>query len=89
MLVCVEIGLKNEQLLIGGIYRSPNSSINNSRQLVELINKAMELKCDYTVLVGDFNFPDILWKDWTTPHNHAHPEFHFIECLRDNFGANL
>ena len=75
----------NEQLLIGGIYRSPNSSINNSRQLVELINKAMELKCDYTVLVGDFNFPDILWKDWTTPHNHAHPEFHFIECLRDNF----
>ena len=75
----------NEQLLIGGIYRSPNSSINNSRQLVELINKAMELKCDYTVLVGDFNFPDILWKDWTTPHNHAHPEFLFIECLRDNF----
>ena len=43
----------NEQLLIGSIYCSPNSSVKkNSRHLVELINKAIELKYDYTVLVG-------------------------------------
>ena len=72
-------------MLIGAIYRSPNSNVANSRQLIELINTAVGLKYDYTVLVGDFNYPNINWKDWTTPFNHTHPEFQFIECLRDNF----
>ena len=75
----------NEQMLIGAIYRSPNSNVANSRQLIEFINTAVGLKYDYTVLVGDFNYPNINWKDWTTPFNHTHPEFQFIECLRDNF----
>ena len=72
-------------MLIGAIYRSPNSNVANSRQLIELISRAVGLKYDYTVLVGDFNYPNINWKDWTTPFNHTHPEFQFIECLRDNF----
>ena len=75
----------NEQILIGGIYRSPNCSAINSKKLLELINTAVNLKYDYTVLVGDFNYPNISWKDWTTPYNHTHQEFQFIECLRDNF----
>ena len=45
----------NEQILIQGIYRSPNCSAINSRKLLELINTAINLKYDYTVLVGDFN----------------------------------
>ena len=35
--------------------------------------------------MGDLNYPNISWKDWTTPYNHTHHEFQFIECLRDNF----
>ena len=58
----------NEQILIGGIYPSPNCSAINSKKLLELINTAVNLKYDYTVLVGDFNYPNISWKDWTTPY---------------------
>ena len=57
----------NEQMLIGGIYRSPNCSAINSRKLLELINTAVNLQYDYTVSVGDFNYQNISWKDWTTP----------------------
>ena len=46
---------------------------------------AVGLKLDYTVIIEDFNYPNISWADWTTPNNHTHPEFKFIECLRDNF----
>ena len=75
----------HKEMLIGGIYRSPNSKEDNSRHLIELINMAVGLKLDYTVIIGDFNYPNISWADWTTPNNHTHPEFKFIECLRDNF----
>ena len=69
--------------------RSPNSNQENSRHLNELINMAVSLKFKYTVLVGDFNYPDISWSDFTTPHSHTHPEFCFIECLRDNYLSQL
>ena len=79
----------HKEMLIGGIYRSPNSNQENSRHLNELINMAVSLKFNYTVLVGDFNYPDISWSDFTTPHSHTHPEFCFIECLRDNYLSQL
>ena len=75
----------HRQMLIGGIYRSPNSIVANSRHLIELINMAVGLNLEYTVLVGDFNYSNISWKDWTTPNNYTHSEFQFIECLRDSF----
>lgn len=82
---CVITLESNEKLLLGGIYHSPSSTQANTKLLFELINSAVNLKYDYTVFVGDFNFPDISWEDWTTPHNEDHPEFYFLECLRDNF----
>ena len=72
-------------MLIGGIYRSPHSTVVNSRHLNDLITMAVSLNFDYTVLVGDFNYPNITWTDWTTPNRQNHPEFKFIECLRDNY----
>ena len=77
----------NEKMLIHvcGIYRSPSSNITNSRHLNDLINVALNLKYDYNIIVGDFNYPTISWKEWTTPSSQNHPEFLFIECLRDNF----
>ena len=43
------------------------------------------LKYNYTVILGDFNYPCIDWNEWTTLHNELHSEFQFIECLRDNY----
>ena len=48
-----------KEILICGIYRSPNSKEDNSRHLIELINMAVGLKLHYTVIIGDFNYPNI------------------------------
>ena len=74
----------NERLLLGAIYHSPSSSAINTNKLNMLLHSAVE-KYDYLVLIGDFNFPTIDWDNWSTPHSVNHPEFKFIECLRDSF----
>ena len=74
-----------KKMLIGGIYRSPHSTVVNSRHLNDLINVTVSLNFDYTVLVGDFNYPSIPWTAWTTPNSQNHPDLNFIECLRDNY----
>ena len=75
----------NEKLLLGAIYRSPSSGTENSLRLNQLISTAIGLNFSYTVILGDFNFPNIDWTEWTTNHNETHPEFQFIECLGGNF----
>ena len=81
-----EIKLPNsEKLLIGGIYRSPSCSVNNTYKLNDLIGLAMSMQYNYTVVAGDFNFPSINWDDWTTTESDNHSSFKFIECLRDNY----
>lgn len=75
----------HEQILLGGIYRSPSSDDNNARNLNNLINEAVSLNYKYTILVGDFNYPSICWEDWSTRESNNHPSFRFIECIRDNY----
>ena len=84
---CVLKLKSGETLLVGGVYRrrSPSSNTVNIRRLNNLINMALSLKYDYGIIVGDFNFQTISWQNWTTPNSQNHPEFHFLECLRDNF----
>ena len=74
-----------DKLLIGGIYKSPNSDAVNHEQLNKLITQAVELKYKSTVILGDFNFPEINWDTWTVNKSETHPAFHFVECIRDNF----
>ena len=45
----------------------------------------MERGYEHTVIVGDFNFPEINWESWTVNSSETHPAFKLIECLRDNF----
>ena len=53
----------------------------NSRQLVSLINLAMNCKCSRTVVIGNFNFPTSDWNDWSTSHDINHSEYLFLEFL--------
>jgi len=80
------VNLENkETLLLGAVYRSPNSTDINTRNLFTLLDAFSEVHCNYKLIVRDFNFPNINWTDWTTPHGVIHREFLFLECLRDNF----
>ena len=56
----------NQDLVIGNIYRSPNSSQENDMELCDLIG-VLSKKYAKFLLVGDFNFSDI---DWTNIMRH-------------------
>ena len=86
---CVVTLETKEKLLLGVVYHSPNSIDANTNKLFTLIQEAINLKFDYTMILGDFNFPTIDWENWSAPHSVTHPEFKFIECLRDKFLSQL
>lgn len=72
----------NSDLVIGNIYRSPNSNVENNNELCSLIQELSE-KFSNFIVVGDFNFGDINWKSWCSTHNSG-SSYEFINVLRDN-----
>ena len=86
----IEVRLSgNDMLTFGCMYRSPtnnNRSNENNTDLNNLLkilssNSRYSHKC----FVGDFNFPTINWRNWTTPHKEESKEERFLEALRDSF----
>ena len=51
----------NKSLLVGVVYRSPNSTDENNTSLLNLLQVASRSNCDYLNICGDFNFPLIDW----------------------------
>ena len=76
---------KNDKLLLGGIYRSSSGTDENNDNLLHLLNFVMTLNCKYVMVLGDFNYPEISWDNWSTNRNATHNSFKFLECLRDNY----
>ena len=55
-----------KKMVIGGVYRSPNNSIENSQKVWNAIKKATEKYKENVLIVGDFNCKEIDWKTSTT-----------------------
>ena len=54
---------KGDTMLLGALYRSPNSSTPNNDALCKLIEKlGPESKYSHVLLVGDFNYKNIDWE---------------------------
>ena len=51
----------NKSLLVGVVYRSPNSNEENNNQLLAMLRLAATVRCDYLTLCGDYNLPRIDW----------------------------
>ena len=75
---------KNDTLLIGCLYRRPNSNNDNNIKLLHLINEATNLKFTKMLIMGDFNYPYINWK-LENHESSAGTSLEFIENLKDNF----
>ena len=60
--ILINIELEKSRLILGTIYRSPNSAEDNVLALTRLID-CLCLKEREFILVGDFNFPSINWMD--------------------------
>ena len=83
--VWCEIRIDNEKLLLGAVYKSPSSDRVNQEKLFELIKKAANLGHNHMIVLGDFNFPEVDWKNWTVNGGEGIMAFKFVECVRDNF----
>ena len=83
----VEINLnEQDKLLVGCIYRSESGTEENNNNLRAMVREAASKSYSHILMMGDFNYPDINWKNWTTKsENTENQEFKFIECIRDNF----
>ena len=73
----------NDKLLIGNIYRSPNSSPENNKNLNILLKTAVHAAYSHILITGDFNYKDI---DWLTIESKVDIESDtsiFLENIRD------
>ena len=84
--VWCEINLKNnDKLLIGCIYRSPNSTILNSNSLNKLIIDASTKRFSHILILGDYNYKEINWVNGSTSVSENHIATRFLETVRDSF----
>ena len=81
--IWVKIKLKGmDQLLLGCIYRSPNSSDDNTRKLNQMLLHVSSIKeFTHLLIMGDFNLPKLDWMNWTSKGDKSGEEF--MENTRD------
>ena len=81
--VTIELG-QNTKLLVGGIYRSPNSTAINNDKLLKLLKHLEHLRNFNIIIMGDFNYKEVNWKQNTVNAGLQHPAsliFHLINDL--------
>ena len=78
---CNFVAGDGSKILIGCIYKSPNSTKENIELLHSILRSNEIQKFDKVCILGDFNYPDINWDgEWTGDLNN-----NFIECINDAF----
>ena len=59
----IKIKLKHQDsILVGTIYRSPNTSPDNSGNIRTLLERANQLKYSHIIVTGDFNMSTTNWE---------------------------
>ena len=73
---------QRDRLLIGCFYRSDSGTEANNSNLRNMINEACSMSYTHLLFMGDFNYPDINWANWTSKSDNIDSqEFKFIECI--------
>ena len=85
----VKINIKSSTVLIGCIYRSPNSTQENNTQLINLLQKAVDLNSGTTLIMGDFNYKEIDWKNNHVKCGPDHPASKIHDAINDLFLSQL
>jgi hypothetical protein len=78
---CTFTTKREERVLVGCVYKSPNSSDENIAYLHELLKHEELKRYDKVCITGDFNYPNVNWDgNWTSSKDEA-----FTECIRDAY----
>lgn len=85
--IVVTVQFQNDvKATIALIYRSPNSSKDNSENLNSLINCLSTSNHSNLIILGDFNFKRIEWMEMNTGVNNSNSEEdRFLNCVMDNY----
>ena len=72
--------------LVGSVYRSPNSTNENDKLLMEKILQADEIAGDNRMLIlGDFNLPHIDWEERDLRQGARRVEHDMLDIINDCF----
>ncbi|MES9905329.1 MAG: reverse transcriptase domain-containing protein [Sedimenticola sp.] len=81
-----QIKLKgNDKLIVGCIYRSPNSPTEAYENIGRMFKKMKDLRSSHLLIIGDFNYKEINWSEKTTSVGENHPATLFLEITRDHY----
>ena len=79
-----KIKCKEDIIVLGVIYRSPNSTPEDNDKLnnqIDFISNMLNASGDKLIMVGDFNYPDINWDQLTCDKPINHPAFKFLNTV--------
>ena len=79
---CEFKGANNEKVLIGCLYKSPNTSKENVDNMINTLRNENIQKYDIICITGDFNYPKL---DWNGGGKESTENERFRECLNDAF----
>lgn len=75
-----------ENFIITVIYRSPNSEEVENTRLKELMTTiCVKHRHDKIIIMGDFNCPEIDWKNDTCNKPDSHIASQFLQCTQENY----
>ena len=74
-----------DKLIIGCVYHSPNSNSENKKKLLSLITEVTDKKPSHLLIAGDCNYPEIDWKNNSSPDNLNNINTKFLNCSMDSF----
>ena len=74
---------RNKVLLVGVIYRSPNSPELNNENFLKILRAASKANCNQIVVCGDFNFPHIDWNSRKSLESEFSFTTRFLEEMED------
>ena len=74
---------KKDKLLIGIIYRSPNLHDDLNAAIFNQIQKMEDTDSSHILLFGDFNFPEINWRNETVSVGRHHPANIFLNIIQE------
>lgn len=84
--VFVKISINsNTILLVGCIYRSPNSEESNNDALLALLDEANRIKCSHLIILGDFNYKEVNWELRSVQTRANHPASKILDKVNDLF----
>jgi len=82
--IWIEINLEEkDKLLMGCVYRSPNSNRDSVQLLIQMLSTKVNLKYSHFLTCGDFNLKNIDWNLVTSLNEENSIESIFVEGIKD------